>query len=66
MSETSRDQAQELLFYTNNKYELVLTVAKKAKRIREDIHTTPESQKPIRMALKELAKSEREARENVF
>jgi DNA-directed RNA polymerase omega subunit len=60
-----QDQAQELLHYTHNKYELVLTVARRAKTIKDDVAslTSPEASKPIKMALRELAESQRRDRE---
>lgn len=60
-----QDRAQELLNHTNNKYELVLSVARKAKGIRDDVsaYSHPEANKPIKMALKELAEQKRKERE---
>ena len=60
-----QDKAQELLNYTHNKYELVLTVARRAKTIKDDANamSTPEASKPIKMALRELAEIQRKERE---
>ncbi len=60
-----QDKAQELLNHTHNKYELVLTVARRAKTIKDDAHSmsTPEANKPIKMALRELAEIQRKERE---
>jgi DNA-directed RNA polymerase omega subunit len=61
-----QDKAQELLNYTHNKYELVLTVARRAKTIKDDnnnMASTPEANKPIKMALRELAEIQRKERE---
>ena len=60
-----QDKAQELLNYTHNKYELVLTVARRAKTIKDDAGnlSTPEANKPIKMALRELAEIQRKERE---
>ena len=61
-----QDKAQELLNYTHNKYELVLTVARRAKTIKDEALltvATAESNKPIKMALKELAEAQRKERE---
>jgi DNA-directed RNA polymerase omega subunit len=58
-------QAQELLNNTHNKYELVLTIARRAKTIKEEVNTisTPEAAKPIGMALRELVEQQRRERE---
>ncbi len=60
-----QDKAQELLNHTHNKYELVLTVARRAKTIKDDpsLLATPEAAKPIKMALKELADVQRRERD---
>jgi len=60
-----QDKAQELLNYTHNKYELVLTVARRAKTIKDDAGNmaSPEANKPIKMALRELAEIQRKERE---
>ena len=60
-----QDNAHELLHYAHNKYEIVLTVARRAKTIKDDASqlTTPEASKPIKMALRELADSQRKDRE---
>jgi DNA-directed RNA polymerase omega subunit len=60
-----QDKAQELLNNTHNKYELVLTVARRAKTIKDDasVMSTPEANKPIKMALRELAEIQRKERE---
>jgi|GEM_PF-5144788 DNA-directed RNA polymerase omega subunit len=63
-----QDRAQELLNHAHNKYELVLTVARRAKGIRDDVsfYSHPEANKPIKMALKELAEQKRKERESVL
>ena len=60
-----QDKAQELLHYAHNKYELVLTVARRAKHIKDDAMSmaTPEANKPISLALRELADQQRKDRE---
>lgn len=60
-----QDKAQELLHYANNKYELVLTVARRAKNIKDDAlnMTTPEANKPISLALREIADQARKDRD---
>lgn len=60
-----QDKAQELLNHTHNKYELVLNVARRAKTIKDDpsMLATPEASKPIKMALRELAETQRRERE---
>lgn len=61
------DKAQELLHYAHNKYELVLNVARRAKTIKDDAlnMTMPEANKPIGMALRELAEQQRKDRDAV-
>jgi DNA-directed RNA polymerase omega subunit len=63
-----QDNAHELLHYAPNKYELVLTVARRAKTIKDDANqiSTPEASKPIKMALRELVDSQRKDRENAL
>ncbi|HEY9724232.1 MAG TPA: DNA-directed RNA polymerase subunit omega [Oscillatoriaceae cyanobacterium] len=63
-----QDQAQELLHYTHNKYELVLTVARRAKTIKDDTSSlsSPEASKPIKMALRELSELQRREREGAL
>jgi DNA-directed RNA polymerase omega subunit len=60
-----QEKAQELLHYANNKYELVLTVARRAKTIKDDALTmaTPEANKPINLALRELVEQQRKDRD---
>lgn len=60
-----QDNAHELLHYAPNKYELVLTVARRAKTIKDDASqmSSPEAAKPIKMALRELADTQRKERE---
>ena len=62
-----QDKAQELLYYTSNKYQLVLTVARRAKTIKDDVtaFNTPDANKPIKLALRELAEAQRKDRETV-
>lgn len=62
-----QDKAQELLYYTSNKYQLVLSVARRAKTIRDDVTAVaaPDASKPIKVALRELAESQRIERESV-
>jgi DNA-directed RNA polymerase omega subunit len=59
------DKAQELLHYASNKYELVLNVARRAKNIRDDAMSAsiPEANKPIGMALREIAEQQRKDRD---
>lgn len=59
------DHAQELLQHAHNKYELVLTVARRAKTIRDDASslTMPEANKPIKLALSEIVEAYRGERE---
>jgi DNA-directed RNA polymerase omega subunit len=60
-----QDKAQELLQHTHNKYELVLSVARRAKNIRDDasVMNLPDANKPIKLALRELAEAQRKERE---
>lgn len=60
-----QDKAQELLNNTENKYQLVLTVARRAKSIKDDpmLSSSPEASKPIKLALRELADHLREEAE---
>ena len=60
-----QDKAQELLHYAHNKYELVLNVARRAKNIKDDAMnmTMPEANKPISLALRELADQQRKDRD---
>lgn len=62
-----QDKAQELLHYASNKYELVLNVARRAKNIKDDAMSmpTPETNKPISLALRELADQQRKDRDAV-
>jgi DNA-directed RNA polymerase omega subunit len=61
----TQDRAQELLNNTENKYQLVLTVARRAKSIKDDpmLMSTPEASKPIKLALRELADHQRQEAE---
>lgn len=60
-----QDKAQELLHHAHNKYELVLTIARRAKIIKDEsgVMSAPETNKPINMALRELADLQRRDRE---
>ncbi|MEB3195616.1 MAG: DNA-directed RNA polymerase subunit omega [Candidatus Sericytochromatia bacterium] len=60
-----QDKAQELLNQADNKYQLVLTVARRAKSIKDDpmLMSSPEASKPIKLALRELADHQREQAE---
>jgi DNA-directed RNA polymerase omega subunit len=62
-----QDKAQELLHYASNKYELVLNVARRAKNIKDDAMSMsmPEANKPISLALRELADQQRKDRDAV-
>ena len=62
-----QDKAQELLHYAHNKYELVLNVARRAKNIKDDAMSmaTPEANKPISLALRELADQQSKDRDTV-
>lgn len=62
------DHAQELLQHAHNKYELVLTVARRAKTIRDDsvAVSMPEANKPIKLALSEIVEAYRGERESAL
>ena len=59
------DKAQELLHYAHNKYELVLNVARRAKTIKDDAlnMSSPEANKPISLALREISDQQRKDRD---
>ena len=63
-----QENAHELLHHTPNKYELVLTVARRAKDIKDDPNnlSVPEASKPIKLALRELADNQRKERETAL